>query len=404
VFVRHSEGCKHSADQYSRKCDCRKSLYIYENGKKFTMSAKTRSWTAAEELRQKELDKRDPVKIRLREIEDEEAAKAARRVIKQITLEAALTQWLAGMKDLAPTSRESYTSMKNTMLRWAARQKITYVSDVTPFLLDQWRSSWSPDAVEPYNRKSRNTQNQLQGRVQSFFFWATASEIIDRNPSLLLASIGKDESHTLPLTPEQFKELLAAAAWYDSTSRCGRARVGKHLRALFLLQRWTGLRIGDAVILPKSALVGNRVVLNMQKTGKEISVVVPDQVVEALTSLPAYPRIHPDYFFWSKKGKARVNTHLWMKKIDRLSKYKMVNFVDEQGKPLEFRSHMLRDTFAVEMLLAGMPIEKVSKLLGHSSVAVTEKYYAKWVKARLRQLEDETVIALRKQGAKVSML
>ena len=43
---------------------------------------------------------------------------------------------------------------------------------------------------------------------------------------------------------------------------------------------------------------------------------------------------------------------------------------------------MFRDTFAVEMLLAGLPLEQVSILLGHKSVKITEKHYAPWVKAR----------------------
>jgi integrase len=47
---------------------------------------------------------------------------------------------------------------------------------------------------------------------------------------------------------------------------------------------------------------------------------------------------------------------------------------------------MFRDTFAVEMLLAGVPLEQVSILLGHKSVKITEKHYAPWVKARQDQL------------------
>lgn len=47
---------------------------------------------------------------------------------------------------------------------------------------------------------------------------------------------------------------------------------------------------------------------------------------------------------------------------------------------------MFRDTFAVELLLAGVPIDQVSLLLGHSSVKVTEKHYAPFMKARQEQL------------------
>ena len=51
------------------------------------------------------------------------------------------------------------------------------------------------------------------------------------------------------------------------------------------------------------------------------------------------------------------------------------------------RIHRFRDTFAVELLLASVPINQVSILLGHSSIKITEKHYAPWVKARQAQLE-----------------
>lgn len=51
------------------------------------------------------------------------------------------------------------------------------------------------------------------------------------------------------------------------------------------------------------------------------------------------------------------------------------------------RPHRLRDTFAVRLLTKGVPLEDVSRLLGHASVAVTEKYYAPWVASRKLRLE-----------------
>jgi len=49
--------------------------------------------------------------------------------------------------------------------------------------------------------------------------------------------------------------------------------------------------------------------------------------------------------------------------------------------------HSFRDTRAVGLLQAGVPMKWVSVLLGHSSAKVTEKYYSPWVRARQKQLE-----------------
>ena len=56
-------------------------------------------------------------------------------------------------------------------------------------------------------------------------------------------------------------------------------------------------------------------------------------------------------------------------------------------------SHRFRDTFAVELLLVGVPIERVSILLGHQSVRVTERHYNPWVRSRQEQLEADVASA-----------
>lgn len=58
------------------------------------------------------------------------------------------------------------------------------------------------------------------------------------------------------------------------------------------------------------------------------------------------------------------------------------------GTKKRSHTHQFRHTFSVEMLLAGVPIEDVARLLGHSSVRTTERYYASWVKARADKLEE----------------
>ena len=67
--------------------------------------------------------------------------------------------------------------------------------------------------------------------------------------------------------------------------------------------------------------------------------------------------------------------------------YYRMQSIGERSGVEDCRPHRLRDTFAVRKLLSGFQLDDVSRLLGHSSVKVTETYYAKWVASRKRRLE-----------------
>ena len=56
-------------------------------------------------------------------------------------------------------------------------------------------------------------------------------------------------------------------------------------------------------------------------------------------------------------------------------------------------SHRFRDTFAVELLLAGVPLDRVSILLGHQSIRITEKHYSPWTRSRQEQIEADLAAA-----------
>jgi integrase/recombinase XerD len=52
-------------------------------------------------------------------------------------------------------------------------------------------------------------------------------------------------------------------------------------------------------------------------------------------------------------------------------------------------AHRFRDTFAVELLLTGIPLDRVSVLLGHQSIRVTERHFAPWTRSRQEQIERD---------------
>jgi integrase len=284
---------------------------------------------------------------------------------------------------------------------WAADTGIVNVRQITPDALDRWRGTWSPKAEKTYSRMGQTYSSHFQGRLKNFCRWCVATGNMERNSSSLLKSIRLSEVRTQPLTPAQFDELLAAVDPFVAEVKGEMKEYRLELKALFLLQRWAGLRIQDCLTLPRTGLVGNRLSLVTKKTGAKIETrTVPDCVVEALRMLSAHrPGFHPGHFFWrdSRNQKTLVSQYTIM--IAKLNAY--LNFTAEDGQRLPFHSHMLRDTYAVELLLAGVPLEDVSKLLTHKSIKVTQDHYAPWVKARLQHLDDKTIAAMRGMGATV---
>jgi O-methyltransferase len=63
--------------------------------------------------------------------------------------------------------------------------------------------------------------------------------------------------------------------------------------------------------------------------------------------------------------------------------------------------HRLRDTFAIEFLEKGIPMEEVSKLLGHTSIRTTEKSYAEQRQTRSRRLAHHGDVEKENEGRMV---
>jgi len=101
----------------------------------------------------------------------------------------------------------------------------------------------------------------------------------------------------------------------DVEARYESAKVGQHLRAVFLVQRCTGLRVGDVLMLPKPALQGNRLsaVIRKKRNRKPLAArtecILLEHVVVALNSLPLRREEHPDYYFWSRTCTEEINTN-----------------------------------------------------------------------------------------------
>ncbi len=171
--------------------------------------------------------------------------------------------------------------------------------------------------------------------------------------------------------------ILAATDQYKEEMPSHGIENGRRIRGLVLLLRYSGMRIGDGVNFSTDRLEGNRLFLYTQKTGVPVNTILPGFV---LSALEATPKVTEKFFFWSGRGKLESIVRSWQTRLRKL--FKLANVPNGHA-------HRFRDTFAVELLLAGVPIERVSILLGHQSVRITEKHYAPWVRSRQEQLEAD---------------
>lgn len=151
--------------------------------------------------------------------------------------------------------------------------------------------------------------------------------------------------------------------------------------------RWSGLSIRDAITLERDRLNDkDELFLYRAKTGVPVFAKLPPDVAKQVRNVPPGPSPNPRYFFWSGNGKKKTAVADWQRSYRRL--FKLVALKNADGTSKRCYPHMFRDTFAVELLLAGVPLDQVSILLGHKSIKTTEKHYSPFVKARQEQLVE----------------
>lgn len=251
---------------------------------------------------------------------------------------------------------------------WAAEQGIQYVGQLTLERLQQFRAAWQDGAISAMKKLER---------LRAFGRFLTDNGWWPENVAKKLRPPRLSDIPTLPFTREEVAELLATScvAAQDPAE-------GLRMKALILVLRYSGLRIGDAAGLAVDRVDGPRLFLYTHKTKVPVYTILPEFVVRILETCP---RVSERYWFWTGVGSRDTLAGNWRRAFRRLCAKAGI----KDGHP-----HRFRDTFAVELLLAGVAIEQVSVLLGHASVRITEKHYAPWVQARQAQAEAAIARAL----------
>jgi site-specific recombinase XerD len=294
------------------------------------------------------------------------------------TLAEAWTSMIADLeaRKLSPETVRKYKLLERQMKAYAKERGLIMLAQFDLDLLSQFRATWADGP--------RTASKKLE-RLRAFFRFAHDRQWIETNPATRIKLPKVSVRPTMPLTQDEMLEILKACdGLYATTAVDGKLNAYR-LKTLVLLMRYTGMRVSDAVTLTADRLNGKRLFLYTQKTGVPVYTVLPDSLLQALD---ATPRMTSTHYFWTGVGKRRTVVTHWQRRLKMI--FDSAKVSKGGGNAV---SHRFRDTFAVELLLAGVPIERVAILLGHQSVRITEKHYNPWVKSRQEQLEADVTRA-----------
>lgn len=435
VFARHSTHCRFKRDRLYKRCSCPKWVGGQVNKEYFRQSASTRIWEEAEKFRDQLEDalarnlppfgpaveavdgtpacpEPEPAVAAVATSETglavvalpaPEPAPLAFQVLPpravqtgpppveifvpgrqrvRVPIKKAVSAYMtdARSRGLQPdTIKKLERLFEKQFLPWTEAEGLEYLDEVDLDALITFRSTWTESAV---------VKAKKQDRIIGFFWESFRRNFIGQNPALSMSKIRPKHVPTDYFPQVEFDRIIDATYVYGDP-RGGYIPIEDtrtRLRTLTLLMRWSGLRIRDAVTLERHRLQGDNLLLYQAKTGQSVFVPLPPYVVKALENIPAGPKPNARYFFWSGNGLAKSVVADWQRSFRRLFEIADIRKLD--GSRKRCHPHMFRDTFAVEMLLAEVPIDQVSTLLGHSSVKVTERHYSPFVRARQLQLQQ----------------
>lgn len=373
IFVRHSSTCKYHGDEFARRCSCRKHLRWTHSGTQYRKMAATRSWAEAEKKK--------------RELEDHLAGRTpAMESSGAVAIRSAVDLFIQDKKNQGITTGviKKYTLELSRLQEYCDRHTVHTVTGITRELLTGFCATW--EGLYP----SSYTRSKVRERCRSFLRYCYEAQWLPRIPAL--PKIKVDEPPTLPLTDREYIRLLDAIyvanprRWDGKASTQGLTPMMQlRIHALFQLMRWSGLAIRDALTLEKTEIQHNEekdlysIVTDRQKTGTHVSVPIPPEVANELLSVQTG---NERYVFSTGKSLGETIAKTWANRYVR----PVFEAAGIAGKG-HMVSHRLRDTFAVDLLKKGVPLEEVSKLLGHESIKTTERHYAKWVQGRQDRLD-----------------
>jgi integrase len=256
-----------------------------------------------------------------------------------------------------------------------------FVTDVKKTDLEALMFSWEGEYTTLVTRREN---------MKSFWKYCYDSDFIPKNIAATLPPIGdsrREKDQRIPtLTQDEVARIVEAAHRCESLFQREGPNVAKQVLAFTLIERYTGMAIGDVTKLRKDEVHGNKIIVNRKKTGEPVWTAVPPFVIDALNA--ATPDSE-DYYFWSGNGALHTRTSKWGKRLQKLyvhagvrvreveKKLRSGGKLKEEPEAISMSSvtpHMWRHTFVRDHYLIDTPVEEIAELIGDDPDTVRQHY------------------------------
>lgn len=232
-----------------------------------------------------------------------------------------------------------------------------------------------PQTVSDYIKKlnvmayTTKTQARKLSALREFCRFLFSEKILKDNPTTNILTPKQEKPLPKFLTPEQILQLIQQAQNHHSFSF---KRIGVMIELMFA----TGLRVSELVALPDNAINYDKRQLCVRGKGnKERIVPISRKAIETVLD---YTESYREKFIvknkkssWLFPSKSAVSGH-----ITRDTFFKQLKLLAlECGFNSQLVSpHVLRHSFATNLINHQADLRSVQKMLGHESVATTEIY------------------------------
>ena len=151
----------------------------------------------------------------------------------------------------------------------------------------------------------------------------------------------------------------------------------------------TGVRVSELVGLDRNAVDLNGMRILVRGKGKKERIV--PLAPELISLIKDYYKVMYDIVSEGRvvESDALIINRLGSRMTDRTIRRVVETYLKKAGLPLDYSPHSFRHTFATHLLEGGADLRSIQELLGHESLATTQKYTHSDL-ASLLKVYDET--------------